>query len=398
MAEFKCEVVRVNVVPHGNADRLEIAEVGDFRSIIGKGYINDGDLAVYIPEGAVVPEWLLRELKLWDETKGKGMCAGSLGNRVKAIKLRGVLSQGLVYRTNCGEEENSDFTLVDANRTAWQIDSVPVWESQGFGVGDDVAEFLGIEKYQPALPSHMAGKAIGVDLDITHNYDFENIKKHPNMFEEGEDVVITEKIHGTLIQIAVIPESMADERYYKGRVVLTSKGLGGRGIILDHNDETNLYAQAAKKYGLLDSMLETCGLTANIFNKPMVLFGEVFGRTLSGAVIQDLTYNDEPLCFRAFDIGVGVRNDAMFVGHDDLEQICEYLNIETVPVLYRGSFSKSVVSLHTDGNTTMTDKKQIREGVVVKQVGASMNHSRKIAKSISEAYLLRKSEHATEYA
>jgi hypothetical protein len=61
-------------------------------------------------------------------------------------------------------------------------------------------------------------------------------------------------------------------------------------------------------------------------------------------------------------------------------------------MLYRGPYSKSVVLEHTDGNTTLSDKKQIREGVVVKSAVEARNqhYGRKIAKSVSEAYLLRK--------
>lgn len=62
--------------------------------------------------------------------------------------------------------------------------------------------------------------------------------------------------------------------------------------------------------------------------------------------------------------------------------------------LYVGPYSKEVVLAHTDGNTTLTMKKQIREGVVVKSYDEIRNqhYGRKIAKSVSEAYLLRKGE------
>ncbi|WP_374335352.1 RNA ligase (ATP) [Methyloversatilis sp.] len=391
MAEFKCEVVRVKVVPHPNADRLDIAQVGDYQSIIGKGYVKDGDLAVYIPEQAVVPEWLLRELKLWDETKGKGMCAGSLGNRVKAIKLRGVLSQGVIYRANCGDDPNPTVALVSVLRGS----EPEIWESCPCEESDDVSEFLGVVKYEPKLPSHMMGKAIGVDLDITHNYDFDNLKKHPRLFDDGEQVVITEKIHGTLLQVAVVPQSKENDKLYKGRVALTSKGLGGRGIILDHNDETNLYAQTVKKHGIADKLIENFSKLADATNSPIIIFGEVFGRTLSGAGVQDLTYTDEELDFRAFDMCYGVRADAKFFDFRTFTTACSVMGLKTVPVLYEGPFSKAVVAEHTDGNTTLSTKKQIREGVVVKSLLSDGKGNRKIAKSVSEAYLLRKD--ATEF-
>ena len=395
MSEFACQVVRVKIEPHPQADQIEIAKVGDYQSIVRKGQFRQGDMAVYIPEQAVVPEWLLKEMGMWDEAKQKGSLAGSLGNRVKAIKLRGVLSQGLVLAGNCGDEANPTLLLVTKDCSN---ENGPLFCSRGFEEGDDVAEFLGIVKYEPALPSHMRGNIVGIDYGATAKYDFDNLKKTPTLFDDGEEVVITEKVHGTLIQIGVVPSKNANERYFGGRVVISSKGMGAKGFVLDHTDETNLYAQAAKKHGLLEAMLEVFGEAADRQGAPIFIFGEVFGKTGSGAGVQDLTYTDEVLDFRAFDICLGNRSQERYFAWDHFELACHKLNVKTVPVLYRGPYSKSVVLEHTDGNTTLSDKKQIREGVVVKSAVEARNqhYGRKIAKSVSEAYLLRKS--GTEYA
>ncbi len=238
MSEFRCEVVRIKIEPHPQADQIEIARVGDYQSIVRKGQFKDGDLAVYIPEQAVVPEWLLKHMGLYDEAKQKGGLAGSLGNRVKAIKLRGVVSQGLVLSLECSDRDQLPRYYV-TNQEAEDTDEV--------SEGQDVAEFLGIVKYEPALPSHMRGRIVGVDYEATAKYDFDNLKKTPTLFEDGEEVVITEKIHGTLIQIGVVPSKQANEKYFEGRVVISSKGMGAKGFVLDHNDEGNLYAQAAQE-------------------------------------------------------------------------------------------------------------------------------------------------------
>lgn len=97
MAEFECKVYKLEILPHPNADAIELAKVGDYLSIVRKGEFNTGDLGVYIPTSAIVPVWLLKRLGLWDDEKGKGKLAGKDGNRVKEVRLRGILSEGLVY-------------------------------------------------------------------------------------------------------------------------------------------------------------------------------------------------------------------------------------------------------------------------------------------------------------
>lgn len=396
MSEFTCSVVRATIVAHPNADAIEICQIGDYQSIVKKGMVKTGDLVVYIPEQAILPEWLMKEMSLWDEASQRGLLAGGARNRVKAIKLRGIVSQGLVLPT----EPYSDTEVL--------VMSTPVDNNQGAGIvaiGGDAAECLGIIKYEPTLPSHMMGRLIGVDLSATHGYDFDNLKKFPNLFDDGEIVVISEKIHGTLLQVSVVPTDSANERYYQGRVVITSKGMGAKGWILDHDDESNLYAQAVKKHGLMDKALATLGPMADRHNKPVILFGEVFGLTAGGGVIQDLTYTGIALDYRAFDIAVGNRGGEFFLDADDFLDTCKLMEVPMVPVLWNGPYSKEVVLEHTDGCTTLfpagvyPGKPQIREGVVVKAFYEDpKSFKRKIAKSVSNAYLLRKSENATEYS
>lgn len=406
MAEFKCEVVRAVIVPHPNADAIEICMVGDYQSIVKKGQLRTGDLAVYLPEQAIIPEWLLKEMGFWDTTRDIGMLHGAGRNRVKAIKLRGVVSQGIIL-TGCQCSLGiADVATVMLKRPTPEGEAA--WENGCvLANGDDAAEFLGIVKFEPKLPSYMMGRCVGVDLAATHSYDFDNLKKCPTLFDDGEEVVITEKIHGTFIQIGVVPTADANEEYYGGRVIISSKGMGAKGWVLDHNDEGNLYVQAAKKHGLLDKVLEYGGHLANIRKKPVFLFGEVFGLTSSDAGIQDLRYTGERVDFRAFDICVGNRGGESYFDFESFVTACQVMGVESVPVLYAGPYSKEVVLEHTDGSTTLSDAKSpdvfrphIREGVVVKSRYETRNphYGRKIAKSVSDAYLLRKSENATEFA
>lgn len=106
MADFAVRVLPVrNVRNHPDADRLSIMDVLGFVTISakledGSHRYQDGDLVVYVPEGALVPEYLLKPGFWKDDPEGgpgKGILAGSKGNRVRAVKLRNVVSQGIVF-------------------------------------------------------------------------------------------------------------------------------------------------------------------------------------------------------------------------------------------------------------------------------------------------------------
>ena len=89
MSNFAINAVRIEAIfPIEKADRIEIAQVGLFRSVVGKGVYRAGQPVIYIPESAILPDPLIADLGL--------TLAGSGHNRVKAIHLRGELSQGIV--------------------------------------------------------------------------------------------------------------------------------------------------------------------------------------------------------------------------------------------------------------------------------------------------------------
>jgi RNA ligase (TIGR02306 family) len=103
MAEFEVKIVKIDdVSEHPNADRLTLVKIGGYTCIAnkkedGSWRYQKGDLVAYIPENSVLPEWLLKRLDMWNEEKDIGYLSGSKGNRVKAIKLRGTFSEGILF-------------------------------------------------------------------------------------------------------------------------------------------------------------------------------------------------------------------------------------------------------------------------------------------------------------
>ena len=388
MATFECKVYELTIEQHPNADKIELARVGDYVSIVPKGTYQDGDLAVYIPEAALVPEWVLQRLGLWKNDKG--MLAGKLGNRVKAIKLRGVVSQGLIFPV----EFRPDCYCTGTDTPKEEIKDIycVTREEGGAGYmvseGTDAMDFLGITKYEPPIPSSMSGEVFNT-LGKTLHYDIENLKKHPDIIEEGEEVSITEKLHGTWCCMGYHPD--AEET--AGRII-TSKGLSAKGLAfkLNEQNENNLYVQMYRKLtnGIGQDIMERfCRLELHHDKEPFYILGEVYGKG-----VQDLSYvDDNDKHFRVFDIYVGKPSQGHYLSADEVKNICKELDIDTVPVLYSGAYSKEMVHDLTNGKETVSGKElHMREGVVIRLANERRNDDigRVILKSVSDAYLLRK--------
>lgn len=357
MSAFEVKVYKLEILPHPNADQIELAKVGDYVSIVRKGDFKRGDLAAYIAEGSIVPEPILRDLGL------VGKLSGGEKNRVKAIKLRQVVSQGLVYPCKNGWKE-----------------------------GQDVAEELGIKKWEPVVPQHMRGRAVGVALNITVNYDIENIKKHNQLFQEAEFISITEKIHGTFTQFGYIPQRLFEPYLHLGCYTVTSKGLGGRGILLDYEDLGNVYSKIAQdpRYNLMTKLVCIKAEYKDIIgDNPIYICGEIFGPGVQKGFGYGCAAGE--IAFRIFDIAYGERSSLQYIRPSTLWRISEDYEIPLAPVLYVGPYSKEKILECTDGMETVSGKKlHIREGCVVRPFDERYEDraGRVILKSVSNAYLL----------
>lgn len=395
MSSFEVKVRKISeVYHHPNADRLDIVKVDDYNCIALRDEYAVDDLIVYIPEAAIVPDWLLEKIGLTDRLAGKKK------NRVKAIKLRGILSQGLIYPIT-GEKSNFGDACTHAVENETDI--------VGVKLGDDVTEFLGITKYEPVIPTSMSGEVFNA-FGMTLKFDIENIKKFPNKIEDGEEVSFTEKLHGTWCCFGYHPDNDFP--------IVTSKGLSDKGLAFkfnESNEARNLYVRMFNSIETDDAGLNLLELYVAVIgfkswdqyetenNLPFYILGEIFG-----AGVQDLTYGNLPTQFRVFDIYVGEPGQGHYLNDTRVEEIVNDMNawsddirveLSYVPVLYRGPFSKEALAEYTDGTETASgNEAHMREGVVVRVANERRDDEigRVILKSVSEAYLLRKGN-ATEY-
>lgn len=393
MATFKAQVVKIFIESHPNADSLELARVGEYRSIVRKGQFKDGDLGVFIPPAAILPNWLIVKLGL------EGRLAGKAKNRVKEVKLRGVLSEGVVLPLNGAD---GDYELErPVNELGTEVSEVIFVQE-----GDDVTEYLGIVKYEPEIPAHMSGEVCNMS-GYTLHYDIENYKKYPDIITDETRVTITEKLHGTNVQIGYLP-SVDNEELIERNVIVASKGLGAAGLVFKDvpANENNLYVRTYKD--TVDSEGRTIGARirelANSGKYPFIqpdtavfIVGEIFGPKVQTG----FAYGFDKPTLRVFDIYIGLPRRGRYLHEFEKMTIIKDLNLERVPILYFGPWSKELIKRYTSGKETLSGKQtHMREGVIITPQ-LEYHHDaigRVILKSVSDEYLSRNDKDATEYS
>ncbi|GGP99981.1 RNA ligase [Streptomyces griseomycini] len=354
MSTLRVTAEVLTVHEHPGADALELAQVGLYRAVVAKGAYRTGDAALYIPEQAVLPAGLIEELGL------TGRLAGGNHDRVKAVRLRGELSQGIV----CRPKALADVDLVKAAAD-----------------GTDFAELLGITKWVPPVPPTMNGEVESAP-ELLPWVDVENIQRYPEMFAPGEPVVLTEKLHGSACLLTYV----AGEE----RVHVSSKGFGSRSLALKE-DPRNLYWRAVRGHGVAEAAAE---LAERLGARRVGVFGEVYG-----AGVQDLTYGADgrrdTLGYAVFDVSAEIDGQVRWLDAAELLRG----RLPLVPRLFEGPYDSERVLEAATGRETVSGRElHLREGVVIRPAVerySAVTGGRAIAKAVSPAYLTRKG--ATEY-
>jgi len=153
---------------HPNADRLQLAKLEgiNFQFVIGKDSYEVGDEVLYFPIDSVLPLNTAKAIGL------EGKLAGKNKDRVKTVKLRGEISQGVV---------GSIEILSNPEETNTEL----------------ITEELGVTKYEPPVVPCKAGNLIQLPVGLSA-YDIEGAERNMDILEYMLDipVIVTEKLEG----------------------------------------------------------------------------------------------------------------------------------------------------------------------------------------------------------
>jgi RNA ligase (TIGR02306 family) len=136
-----------DIQPIEGADAIEVATVDGWKVVVKKNEFTIGDLVVYLEIDSWVPHELAPFLSKGSEPREYN---GVKGERLRTIKLRGQVSQGLLLRV---EERDYINFLIKWNGGVSDILHV--------SEGQDVTEWLGIQKWEAPIPAQLQGQAAG---------------------------------------------------------------------------------------------------------------------------------------------------------------------------------------------------------------------------------------------
>jgi RNA ligase (TIGR02306 family) len=322
--------------PIEGADAIECAVVGGWKVVVKKGEYSVGDMVVYLEIDSWVPTELASFLSKGKEPRE---FEGIKGERLRTIKLRGQLSQGL---------------LLD-RRLA--LDHVAQIEE-----GMDVSELLNIVKWERPMNAQLAGMAKGnfpTQIPKTDQERVQNLKNEiAGAAEAGLQFEVTEKLEGSSMTVYLIDGEF---------------GVCSRNLDLKEDGGTTFW-QIAREYNIEDKM-RVAGL--NNF----AIQGELIGPGIQGNIYK----LSKPMfmVFDMYDINAG-----SFLTPHDRRAFIKVLDIPHAPVLVvdkdLGVGSIDEILQWAEGKSVMGDiVGPEREGIVFKEVNGGMTF-----KAISNKYLL----------
>jgi tRNA-binding EMAP/Myf-like protein len=361
-SNHKANVVRIfEVTKHPNADSLSLVAIEGYQVVVRTEEFKLGELYLYIQPDSIVPPTPPFKF-LWSDKEFVGDIPQKY-RRVTVRRFRGEWSEGLLLPL-------SDFG-VKLNPVAYKINGRIVQE------GEDIAELLSITHYEEPEPvANIQGKSrqyktwpprsvkgffywlmhkLGWDLNgplggdtekppknTPPVYDVESFKNYPRLFEPGEQVIVTEKVHGSNLR------AMFDGK----RMWVGSKNLW------KSEKSTCIWRRALKELPWIEKWCR--------FHPGATLYGEIVP-TQKGYTYG--TNESAPVKVFAFDL----RSDpgCVYPRHYFEEDWVSkgstkaLMGEHFIPVLYEGPYDEVKIKALVEGPSTVPGANHIREGIVI---------------------------------
>ena len=263
-----------DIRPIEGADMIELAVVDGWKCVIKKGDFAVGDSVIYCEIDSFLP--IREEFEFLRSSSYKKM-GDDEGFRLRTIKLRGQISQGLLVQPSVLNRE--------------------------FEQGEDVTEELGIVKYEPPIPACLGGTVLGGFPSSVSKTDEERIQNLASDYHSyrGKPFFVSEKLDGTSFT------AFLDEEF----------GVCGRNWQYAE-DAKNSYWQAVVELGLQDRMEQ--------LGRRLAVQGE-----LLGPGIQKNRYKlkrQQLFVFNVFDI-----ENYGYLEKEEMNSVCESLGLDVVPFI-----------------------------------------------------------------
>ena len=320
-----------NILPIAGADAIECAVVGGWKVVVKKGEYQAGDLGIYCEIDSWIPHALAPFLSKGKEPR---VFEGIPGERLRTVKLRGQISQGLLLPA---------------------LGQTPIT-----GEGDDLTEFLGIVKWEKVLPAQLAGQAKGNFPTAIPKTDQERVQNLVKEIElaQGDEFEVTEKLEGSSMTCYLIGDEF---------------GVCSRNLDLKETEGNSFWATARAE----DIETKMRRLRVKSTFTDFAVQGELIGPGIQGNI-----YNLRKCQFRVFDV-YDIKSGE-YLNPFTRNLIVGMLGLQHVPVID----AEFVLNTDVDGLLTMAESKSEladvqREGLVFKHNDGGFSF-----KAISNAYLI----------
>ena len=330
------------------ADAIEVATIDGWKVVVKKGEFSRGDFCVYFEIDSFLPESDPRYAFIMKSSVRT--FEGIRGHKLRTIKLRGQISQGLALPL----EKFPELPISELKENGHALREI------------DFAEILGIKKYEIPLPATLAGEIKGLFPSFISKTDQERCQNLiDEIFSLNKDATyeITTKLDGTSVTYYFFNDTV---------------GACSRNLELAIND-ANKDNTIVKLF--IESGLSTAGCDG------YAIQGELMGPGIQGNL--DMLKEH---CFYVFDIQN--LNNRTYLSPGEREEFLKslYTNnvnkgmVQQIPVVHRN------VSLDQLGILNMNDllnfaegpsiNNKVREGIVFKREDAKFSF-----KVINNAFL-----------